>query len=93
MFLLDAGNSGFDVWHFLETMAGAGAVLLVYVLTVRREDKSRQDKMHEENRSFMMVLKSGQQDIEAKMEILPLHGHTERGGPLHAEGIYRPNGH
>ena len=90
---LDSGvnTAGFDVWHFMETMFGAGVVLLVYVLTVRREDKRRQEEMHEQNRVFMQDLKMGQADIKSDMEILPLHGHTERSGALTAEGIYRPS--
>jgi hypothetical protein len=60
------------------------------MLTVRRADRQERDKMHLENRAFMMDLKQGQKDIETTMEILPLHGHTEADGPLHSHGIYRP---
>ena len=83
-------DGGFDPWHALESLSGAGAAILIYMWTIRTTDKRDRERQHQENQKVLQQLREGQHEIENRMEILPLHGHTEPTGALHAEGIYRP---
>lgn len=91
-----------DHWQSLILQSLAMAITLFGMMwTWRRSDRreraeirhmaeEKQTSLHEENKKTFAELKEGQGRIQARIEEYPLHAHTERAGPLCAEGIYPP---
>ena len=87
--------------HIILESAALGITMFGLMWGYRREDRkerrelretaqAKQLSMHEENKRTFGELKVGQTTIEQKLELIPLHAHTEKEGVLRAENIYPP---
>jgi hypothetical protein len=81
-----------DLEKLAYNLLGVTAPVVIYLWSNKRKAKRDQDRRHEENQKIL-------QQVVAERQFLPAHRHSEKDGPLYADGIWplptapKPDGH
>ena len=87
MIFLDGSE---PLWlHLTSLLLGPAITLYIFAVTMQRKNQREIERRHKENQNAMEKQEDTLKQLQTTIDILPLHGHTEDTGPLHAEGVYR----
>lgn len=71
------------IWEMAVTALAGSVPVLIYIATNKRQAKADVERRHQENQKLVS-------ELVTERKYFPAHAHSEKTGPLHAEGINYP---